>query len=283
MLLQCSPRREGAGPSARPLCHLTPAHISCHRGAQAGSTPAHRPPPTPARASPEQAASSRRALPHAPREGFGVRGCSQRAPRPGQALPPASASTRSPSTLRIPVGALPGGKAEKPELDPAGKQQGCCAGLAEPGQSPRQGRTAAPVHPQPSCNVTTAMQPGWRRSGSGPEQGHPGWPESTGMGSGRSPRCPRHRRAGWPGAGGSQGISREQSGCWQPASGRASLLLPLQLGSGKSTKSTGSLCLISLATPAPSQAWPTGAPGHNALLRETESSGQAQQRPVCTG
>lgn len=31
----------------------------------------------------------------------------------------------------FPVGALPGGKAEKPELDPAGKQQGCRAGLAE--------------------------------------------------------------------------------------------------------------------------------------------------------
>lgn len=191
-----------------------------------------------------------------------MRGCSQRAPRPGQALPPASSSTRSPSTLRVPVGALPGGKAEKPELDPSGKQQGCCARLDEPGQSRRQGQTAAPVHPQPACNVTATTQPGWHRSGSGPEQGNPGWPESTGMESGRSPRCPRHRRAGRLGAGGSQGISREQSGCWQPvslAAGRASPPLPLQLGLGKSTKSTGSLCFISLATPAPSQAWPTRA------------------------
>lgn len=51
--------------------------------------------------------------------------------------------------------------------------------------------------------------------------------------------------AGWPGAGGSQGISREQSGCWQPAprGGRVPRAAPA--GVGENAQKAPGVCVLS--------------------------------------
>lgn len=115
------------------------------------------------------------------------------------------------------------------------------------GQSPREGRPAPPHRDIPALG------------GAGRE-------------SGRSSRWD-----GWPGAGEGRGFpeNKAAAGCQRGRRrrggrvprGRASWGRgEAQKAQKKHKKSTGSLCFISLETPAPSQARPTGAAGQKALL-----------------
>lgn len=172
----------------------------------------------------------------------------------------------------FPVGALPGGKAEKPELDPAGKRQGCCAGLAE-------NRAKSPARADGGSRKPATHVQRHRRHAAGLAWERWWWPLSRDVPAGQGPwgrivgeapvilgAAERDGREqgevrGFPenkAAAGSQ--RRRQRGGRVPRS-RSSW------GQGKAQKSTGSLCFISLATPAPSQAWLTGAarPEHAAV------------------
>lgn len=171
-----------------------------------------------------------------------------------------------------PVGALPGGKVEKPELDPAGKQQGCCAGLAE-------NRAKSPARADGGSRKPATHVQRHRRHAAGLARERWWWPLSRDVPAGQGPwgrtvgeapvilgAAERDGREqgevrGFPenkAAAGSQ--RRRQRGGRVPRS-RSSW------GQGKAQKSTGSLCFISLATPAPSQAWLAGAarPEHAAV------------------
>lgn len=151
-----------------------------------------------------------------------------------------------------PTGALPGGKAEKPELDPAGKQPGC---FAKPGKVLGKGgrrlpRTHSPWATSPQSH---SQERQW--------QPQAGTSQSAGVhGEGEWEMHPLSsaRRAGWPGARGSPGISREQSGCWQPALLAVGGRVPGSCSSWgweKAQKALG-VCVLSPRQPRPRQQAP---------------------------
>lgn len=208
------------------------------------------------------------ALPRAPRAGFG---CSQRAAWPGQAFPPASARTRSTSALRVSREPCREGRQQSLSWIQLGRRRAAVPGPPSRGKVLAKGGWRLPRTHSPR-----GMSP-LPRSHSGPKQGHPGWPESTGME--RSPRRPQ-RGSGMAGSRGKSGdFQRTKRLLAASTAGRASPPRRSSWGRRKCTKSAGSLCFISLATPAPSQGWP----GQNVLLREAERWGQAQQHPVHMG
>lgn len=124
-----------------------------------------------------------------------------------------------------PLGDVSGGKAQSLSwITPAGP------GLAEPGQSPLHedggsctptARGVAPWHPAP-CGTSPPPRRGGGPDGDVPMAGVRG--SLLGVGGRQSPlegaeEAPSSlSTAGWLGARGRPGISREQSGCWQPAS-----------------------------------------------------------------
>lgn len=123
---------------------------------------------------------------------------------------------------------MPGGKAAKPELDPAGKVQSGCAGPAEPGQSPRQGRPAAPAHPQPAGNVTAAKEPQWSQAGTSRLAGvHR---------DGEEPPPSSARQRDGREQGEVRGFPENKAAAGSQHRGEGESPAPLQLGSGKMHK-----------------------------------------------
>lgn len=90
--------------------------------------------------------------------------------------------------------------------------------------------------------------------------------------------------AGWLGARGSQGISREQSGCWQPASPAAGGAVLPSRPRERSPAEAGQFVFYlpgnssSRARRERQRHRPEGQPGRNAALRETQGSVRAQHR-----